>query len=134
MALALAQRPEGFSGWWGNVAWEAPGDWALNLVAEFPSLITHLLQFREAENKVALLCLIPGQGILAGGAQAWCLCVLTNLNTCCPAHMWLRLTDQLMQTQSLDKLGRRVMAEVSMSWALKVEAEDRKGGGRSSEK
>lgn len=44
MALALAQKPKGFSGWRGNVAQQAPGGWALKLVVEFPNLITHLLQ------------------------------------------------------------------------------------------
>lgn len=82
MALALVQKPEGFHGWWGNVAREAPGGWALNLLAEFPSLITHLLQAsRRSREQGTFLYLIPGQGLLAGGAWAWCLCILTCLNT-----------------------------------------------------
>lgn len=43
MALALAQKPEGLRGWRGNVAQEASGGLALNVVVEFPSLIMHLL-------------------------------------------------------------------------------------------
>lgn len=37
MALPLAQKPEGFSGWQDNMAQEAPEGWAVNLVAEFPA-------------------------------------------------------------------------------------------------
>lgn len=91
-ALALAQKPEGFSGWWGNVA-EAPGGWALSLVAEFPGLVTHLLQSSgeaensEAENKLPLL-LSPGQASWQTGQE------LGALASCCSAHMWLRQVNQ----------------------------------------
>lgn len=46
MALALVQKPEGFSGWWGNVAQEAPGGWALCLEAEFPASLPILRSSR----------------------------------------------------------------------------------------
>lgn len=46
MALALVQKPEGFSGWWGNMAREAPGGWALSLEAEFPASLPILRSSR----------------------------------------------------------------------------------------
>lgn len=90
MALALVQKPEGFSGWWGNMAQEAPGGWALCLEAEFPAS----LPSSGAAGPGCLPLPVPGQGLLAGGLR---LCVFVSYlleHLCCPAHVWLWLTDQ----------------------------------------
>lgn len=80
MALALVQKPEGFSGWWGNVAQEAPGGWALP-GGRIPSLITHPL---EQQDQAAFLCLFLDRASWQVGLR---LCVFASYlleHLCCP--------------------------------------------------
>lgn len=101
MALALAQKPEGFSGWRGNEAQEAPGGWALNLVVEFPCLITHLLQStkRSGELRSREQGCLPQPYSWTGphGRQAWGSGhphpPILSGHLCWPAQTWPRLTD-----------------------------------------
>lgn len=123
MALALVQKPEGFSGWWGNVAGR-PQEAGLSLEAEFPSLITHP---PEQQDQAAFLCLFLDRASWQGGRRLRVFVSYLLEHLCYPAHVWLWLTDQQWCRQSSVKSGRRVIGEmaevVSMSWALKVEAE-----------
>lgn len=120
MLLALAQKPEGFSGWRGNVAREAPGGRALNLVIEFPNLITHLPQSTQRSRELgsrAQGCLPQPYSwirLMAGGAGAQCVYALPILfgHLCWSAQIWLRLTDPtVMQAQGRPP-GKRVLGEV----------------------
>lgn len=72
-----SQKPESFHGRQGNVAREASGGWTLNLLVEFPSLITHLQSARRSREGGCLPPPYSWTGPRAGRARTWCSCILS---------------------------------------------------------